>query len=54
MILPTIITLPANFMGSTTASMAALITDLSPYITLVIGILLAVVVIEIIIGAIRK
>jgi hypothetical protein len=48
MILPTIITLPA------TATMADLFTDLSPYITLIIGILIAVVVVEIIIGAIRK
>jgi hypothetical protein len=54
MILPTIITLPANFMASTTATMADLFSDLSPYITLIIGILIAVVVVEIIIGAIRK
>jgi type II secretory pathway component PulF len=50
----TIITLPPNFVASTTATMADLVSDLSPYITLIIGVLLAVVVIEILLGILRK
>lgn len=47
------INLPANFVTDITANASALITDLSPYITLVVGVLLAVVVITVIIGAIK-
>lgn len=50
----TVLTLPNNFVASTTEIMASLITDLSPYLTLVIGVLLGVVVLEIIIGIFRK
>jgi len=48
-----IITLPANFVSDITANASDLITDLSPFITLVIGVLLAVVVISLIVGAIK-
>lgn len=53
-IMLSIITLPTNFIGSTTATMSDLITDLGSYITLILGVILAVVVIEILINAIRK
>ena len=49
-----IITLPDNFVASTTATMGQLFTDLAPYITLIIGVVLAVLVVEIIIGVLRK
>lgn len=49
-----ILTLPANFTASTTEIMGGLISDLSPYLALVIGVLLGVVVLEIIIGIFRK
>lgn len=49
-----IITLPSNFVASTTATMGDLFTDLGSYITLIIGVVLAVLVIEIIIGVLRK
>jgi hypothetical protein len=49
-----IITLPANFTASTTQVMGELFTDLGPYILLVIGVILGVVVLEIIIGVLRK
>ncbi len=48
-----IITLPANFTTDISANASDLITDLSPYITLVIGVLLSVVVISLIINAIK-
>ena len=50
----TIITLPSNFTTEILANTSALITDLAPYLTLIIGVILAVVVIEVIIGAIKK
>lgn len=46
--------LPDNLVSSTTAVMSDFITGMSDYIYLVLGIILAVVVIEIIIGALRK
>jgi len=49
-----IITLPDNFISSITGYIGTLITDLSPYLTLILGILLAVLIIEILIGAIKK
>lgn len=49
-----IFTLPSNFVASTTAIMGELFTDLAPYLTLIIGVVVAVLVIEIIIGALRK
>jgi hypothetical protein len=48
-----IIPLPGNFVSSTTGVMAGMLTDLSPYITLVLGVILVVVIIEMIVGAIR-
>jgi len=47
-------TLPDNLVSSTTAVMSDMITGMSSYITLVLGVILAVVIIEIIIGALRK
>jgi len=52
--LTTIITLPTDFVSSITGYIGILITDLSPYLTLILGILLAVLVIDILIGAIKK
>jgi len=48
-----IITLPANFVTDITANASTLVSDLSGYITLVIGVVLAVVVINLIIRAIK-
>lgn len=48
------INLPASFVTDITANASALVTDLSDYVTLVIGVLLAVVVIRVIIGAIKN
>jgi len=48
-----IISLPANFVASTTESMSTFFTDLAPITMLILGIILAVTVIEIIIGALR-
>jgi uncharacterized membrane-anchored protein YhcB (DUF1043 family) len=47
-------TLPSNFVASTTQSASELFTNLAPYITLIVGIMLGVVVIEILVGALRK
>lgn len=49
----TIITLPDNFTSSIASSTTDTIGSFSPFIILIIGILLAGVVLEIIIGAIR-
>lgn len=49
-----IIPLPANFVPSTTSMMAEILGDLSPYIILVLSIIAVAVIIEIIIGALRK
>lgn len=48
-----IIIIPPEFVASTTAIMGELFSDLSPIIILIIGVLLAVVAIEIIVHAIR-
>jgi len=48
-----IIPLPANFVASTTAIMAEIINDLSPYFILIIGTILAVTVAVILIDALR-
>lgn len=48
-----IVTLPSNFIASTTAVSSDLFTDLQSYITLILGVVLGVVVIEIIIGALK-
>ena len=49
-----IITLPNNFVSTITGYMSDLFTDLSPYITLVLGIILGTLVISIIINTLRK
>lgn len=49
-----IITLPANFVDDITTNASDLVTDLSPFITLVIGVLLATIVITLIIHAIKN
>jgi len=49
----TIITLPSNFLASTTAVMSDLFTDLSPITVLIIGTLLLALILSIVIGAIR-
>jgi len=54
MILTPLIELPVDFNTSIMANVSQLFNDLSSYITLVLGVLLAMLVIEIIIGAIRK
>jgi len=46
--------LPEGLVSSTTAVMSDFISGMSDYITLVLGVILAVVVIEILIGALRK
>jgi len=48
-----LIPLPTNFVASTTQTAATVLSDLSPYITLILGALLTVVIIEVLIGAIR-
>jgi hypothetical protein len=49
----TFIALPDNFTGSIASTTTDTISSFSPFIILIIGILLAGVVLEIIIGAIR-
>jgi len=49
----TIIALPDNFVASTTAIMSDFVTDLNPYTTLVLGVLLGTTVILLIIHAVR-
>jgi len=46
--------LPTDLVSNTVAVMSDMIDGLSGYITLILGVILAVVVIEIIIGALRK
>jgi len=49
-----IITLPENFVNSITGYVGQLFTDLSGYITLVLGVILGTLVITIIIGTLHK
>jgi len=49
-----IIILPSNFVASTTAIVGEIFTDLNPFITLIIGVLLGVLVLEILLGILRK
>jgi len=49
----TLIALPDNFVASTTATASTIFSDLSPVVYLIGGVLLAAVVIELIIGAIK-
>lgn len=50
----TIIDLPDNFIASTTGAMSQLITDLSPYLTLVIGVILSILIISILIDTLKR
>lgn len=50
----TLITMPVDFVNDITANASGLIGDLSPFITLVVGVLLAVVVISVIINTLKK
>ena len=49
-----IITLPDDFASTTIGYVGTLFSDLSTILTLIIGVLLGVLVIEILIGAIKK
>jgi hypothetical protein len=49
-----IIPLPAGFVNEITTNLGTILTDLDAYLTLIIGVILAVLVIEILIGALRK
>jgi hypothetical protein len=48
------IPLPASLASSTAAQAAQTISDFAPYLYLILGVILATVIIEIIIGALRK
>lgn len=50
----TIIAIPSNFVPDIIANVGVVISDLSGYTTLLIGVILGVVIIEILIGAVRK
>jgi len=50
----TIIPIPTSFVSDIISNMGQVISDLSGYTTLLIGVILGVVVIEILIGALRK
>jgi hypothetical protein len=49
-----IIPLPAGFLTDILANVGTIMADLSPYITLIISIILIGVVLEIIIGAVKR
>lgn len=49
-----IIALPENFVGTITTHMGTLFTDLAPYIALVLGVVLGMLVITILINVLRK
>jgi len=49
-----IIALPSNFVASTTEVSGQLSTDLQQYIILIVGVVLGLVIIEVVIGALRK
>jgi len=49
-----IITLPTNFVTDIVANASTIVTDLSPYTTLIIGVLLGVVVISFLVHAIKS
>lgn len=49
-----IIPLPSNFISNITDNTGTIFTDLAPYIALIIGVLLGVVVIQAIISTIKK
>ena len=50
----TIIPIPQSFVPNIISNVGEVISDLSGYTTLLIGVILGVVVIEILIGALRK
>jgi len=50
----TIITLPDNFVSSIIGYMGGIFTDLAPYITLILGVILGTLVITILINALHK
>jgi len=50
----TFITLPADFVGNIASTSNDMIASFSGYIVLILGVLLAGVIIELIIGAIRR
>lgn len=50
----TIITIPGTFVSDIIDNVGEVISDLSGYTTLLIGVILGVVIIEILIGAVRK
>jgi hypothetical protein len=54
MLIAPIITLPDNFVSQITAIVGQLFTDLSGYITLILGVLLGTLVIAIIINTLHK
>jgi len=54
MLLTPIITLPDNFTSTIVAYVGQLFTDLAPYITLVLGVILGTLVISIIINTLHK
>ncbi len=54
MVLLNIITLPGDFASSTLGYVGQIFSDLSGLILLIVGVLLGVVVIELILGAIRR
>jgi hypothetical protein len=49
-----IIPLPSGFTADILSNVGTIIADLSPYLTLIISVVLGALVLEIIIGAIRK
>jgi hypothetical protein len=49
-----IISLPTGFVSDITANASTMVTDLSPYATLIIGVFLGVMVLSILINAIKK
>lgn len=49
-----IIPLPSGFMTDILANVGTILTDLSPYLTLIISVVLIGVVLEIIIGAVKR
>lgn len=50
----TIVLIPEGFTASILTNVGDIISNLAPYITLIIGVVLTAIVLEIIIGAIRK
>lgn len=48
------IPLPANLATSTGAQAAQTLSDLSPYLILILGVILGVVIVEVLIGALRR